>query len=382
MQKKVMALAVAGALAAPAALAQVQIGGGIHLQYYNNDSGRTGFEKVDYLTTSEPEIYIRGEEKLGGGLSTWFQCTSSFDVLGTAAGARPAFSGAPAAGNASSTVAASASQWCGRNSAIGFRGDFGNVFFGTWDTPHKLVSNLARGWWGGTNTLQGGTLQILANGSDSNLGNQGSSFFRRQSRSINYHSPDWGGFNLNVATSSANEGTSITTASGIDKPRLMSLAGQYRTGPFFAGVGYEKHENYSAVNASDQSMNAAVGFTFAGVARVSALYMSVEYKPDAGTKLEADGFALYLDWTISGPHKLYAQWASRGDAKSAGTTLSATGTDVMGLAYGYSFSKRTQVYVAYNEMKNDANAAFSMGTTNSTTGGKQKVIGFGLRHSF
>lgn len=365
MQKKVMALAVAGALAAPAALAQVQIGGSIHLQYFNNDSGRTGFEKTDVMATSEPEIYIRGEEKLGGNLSTWFQCTSSFDVIGVAA---------------SNTTGAG--QWCGRNSAIGFRGDFGNVFFGTWDTPHKLVSNLARGWWGGTNTLQGGTLQILANGSDSNVANAGSSFFRRHQRSINYHSPDWGGFNLNVATSSANEATSITTASGIDKPRLMSLAGQYRTGPFFAGLGYEKHDNFGAVNASDTSMNVALGFTFAGAIRVSALYMTVEYKPDAGAKTKTDGIALYLDWTLGGPHKLYAQFAQRGDADVGGTTISETGTDVMGVAYGYSFSKRTQGYVAYNEMSNDANINFSQGTTASTLGGKQKVIGLGLRHSF
>lgn len=365
MQKKVMALAVAGALAAPAAMAQVQIGGGIHLQYFNNDSGRTGFEKTDVMATSEPEIYIRGEEKLGGGLSAWFQCTSSFDVIGVAA---------------SNTTGAG--QWCGRNSAIGFRGDFGNVFFGTWDTPHKLVSNLARGWWGGTNTLQGGTLQILANGSDSNVANAGSSFFRRHQRSINYHSPDWGGFNLQVASSSANEATSITTASGVDKPRLMSVAGQYRTGPFFAGVGYESHDNFGGVNSSDSSINVAAGFTFFGALKVSALYMQVEYKPDVGPKVEADGFALYGDWRLSGPHSLYVQWASRSDADVGGVTQTATGTDVLGFAYGYSFSKRTQGYVAYNEMKNDTNINFSQGTTASTLGGKQKVIGLGLRHSF
>jgi predicted porin len=208
MNKKVMALAVAGALAAPAAaLAQVQIGGSIHLQYFNHDSGSDASKETDVLTTSEPEMYIRGEEKLGGGTSAWFQCTSSFDVLGQGLG-----------------------SFCGRNSGIGFRGGFGNVFAGTWDTPHKLVTNLARGWWGGTNTLQGGSLVLLAQGSDSNIGNATGSltFFRRQRRSINYHSPNWGGFTLNAAVSAGTEATALPESSGL-KPRLYSIGGQFRS---------------------------------------------------------------------------------------------------------------------------------------------------------
>jgi predicted porin len=363
MQKKLMALAVAGALTAPAALAQVQIGGGIHLQYFMNDPDNpSSSSKSDYLTTSEPEVYLRGEEKLGGGLSVWFQCTSSFDVLGQGLG-----------------------SWCGRNSAIGFRGDFGNFFFGTWDTPHKLVSNLARGWWGGTNTLQGGTLTILANGSDSNIGNSGSSFFRRHRRSINYHSPDWSGFNLNAAFSSQNEATNLPDSSPL-KPRMMSIAGQFRTGPFFAGVGYEKHTDFGNVASDDSSINAVVGFTFAGAIRVSAMFMQVEYDPGSGVgKTEHDGMAFYLDWTLGGPHKLYVQYALRNETEFAGAEIPDSAADVLGVAYGYSFSKRTQGYIAYNSMGFDGpTGGLSLGTTTvgSTVGGSQKVYGVGLRHSF
>jgi predicted porin len=361
MQKKVMALAVAGALTAPAALAQVQIGGSIHLQYFMNDPDNDLASKSgDYLTTSEPEIYIRGEEKLGGGLSVWFQCTSSFDVLGQGLGA-----------------------WCGRNSGIGFRGDFGNLFFGTWDTPHKLVTNLARGWWGGTNTLQGGTATILYNGSDSNVGNTGSSFFRRHRRSINYHSPDWSGFNLQAAFSSQNEVTNIPDAAP-EKPRMLSVAGQFRTGPFFAGVGYESHQDFVATQGDDTSINLVVGFTFAGAVRVSAMYATVEYDPTGGVKTEHDGYAVYVDWTLGGPHKLYFQWAMRNETEVGGTEIADSALDVMGVAYGYSFSKRTQGYIAYNSMSADPAVAANLGTTTagSTLGGSQKVYGVGLRHSF
>ena len=358
MHKSVMALAVAGALTAPAALAQVQIGGSIHLQYFNHDPDNdTVSSSHDNLRTSEPELYIRGEEKLGGGLSVWFQCTSSFDVLGPASG-----------------------SWCGRNSAIGFRGDFGNVFFGNWDTPHKLVTNLARGWWGGTNTLQGGTAAILFNDSQT-AANAGSSFFRRSSRSINYHSPDWSGFNINAAFTSQNEATDIPD-SAAEKPRMMSLSGLYRTGPFFAGVGYEKHTDFSAVQSDDTSFNVAVGFTFAGAVRVSALYANVEYDPNVGGKTEHDGYALYVDWSLGGPHKLYVQYGLRNETKVGGTEVPDTAVDVLGVAYGYSFSKRTQGYIAYNSMSNDPAVNFDMGTADAAAGGKQKAIGVGLRHSF
>jgi predicted porin len=303
----------------------------------------------------------------------WFQCTSSFDVIGVAA---------------SNTTGAG--QWCGRNSAIGFRGGFGNVFFGTWDTPHKLVSNLARGWWGGTNTLQGGSLTLLANGSDSNVPNRGDTFFRRHQRSINYHSPDFGGFSFQAATSSGNEATAFTTGSPL-KPRLMSLAGQFRTGPFFAGVGYEKHDDFNPggvataayLGGSDESINVAVGFTFFGNLRVAGLYMQNEFEAGDGfgSTVETTGYAVYVDWTIAGPHSLKFQWATVGDDEG-NPPVASSGAQVYGAAYSYAMSKRTSVYVAYNEMKNDSNANYSFGTTATTLGGNQKVIGLGLRHSF
>jgi len=373
MNKKVMALAVAGALAAPgAALAQVTIGGGLHYQYFQHDSGIDVRKKTDVLNSSEPEIYFRAEEKLGGGLSTWLQCTSSFDVIGV---------------GASSTTGGAG--WCGRNSAVGFRGDFGNAFIGTWDTPQKLVVNLARGWWGGTNTLQGGSLVLLGNGSDSNLPNTGFSFFRRHQRSINYHSPNWGGFSVQAATSAANEATAFTSGSPL-KPRLMSLAGQFRTGPFFAGVGYEQHGDFNLIPGDDTNFTVSVGFTIAGVARISGLYMQNEYDPTtkslATPGVKDGGYAVYLDWTIAGPHKLYVQWALRPntdvDIGTGSVEAPSTEAQVMGIAYGYSLSKRTQLYVAWNEMSNDPNANFTFGTTAGSFGGKQKAIGVGMRHSF
>jgi predicted porin len=384
MNKKVMALAVAGALAAPAtALAQVQIGGGLHYQYFDWDSGATASKKTDALNSSEPEIYFRGEEKLGGGNSVWFQCSSSFDIVGTGA--------SNASGNA---------QWCGRNSAFGMRGGFGNVFVGNWDTPQKLITNLARGWWGGTNTLQGGSLVLLGNGT-ATAGNTGTSFFRRQNRGINYHSANWGGFTLNAMFSSGNEQTALSEGSPF-KPRMYSIGGQFQTGPFFAGIGLEQHKDFNITTAvqsqKDDNFNLAVGYTIAG-ARISALYFDTKYEIGnaAGQDLKKKGYALYVDWRIAGPHSLYFQYAQADDSKGNSTAAVgsfaapmvgavanplSTGATVIGAAYGYSFSKRTQGYVAYNQLENDDGANFTFGTSAGSLGGKQTAIGVGLKHSF
>ena len=256
MNKKVMALAVAGALAAPAvAVAQVEIGGSVHLQYFSSDSGNTNSKKTDVLTTSEPEIYVRGEDKLGGDMSAWFQCTSSMDILGTAASSGNSTATSGTALNPTTTTGAAPGQWCGRNSAIGMKGGFGNIFAGNWDTPQKLVVNQARGWWGGTNTLQGGSLVLLGNGAGSDVGNGGpgtsaaNSFFRRQNRSISYWSPSWSGFNVNAMFSASNEATALSDGSNL-KPRMYSLAGMYTLGAFFAGLGYESHKDFNPTNAA------------------------------------------------------------------------------------------------------------------------------------
>ena len=389
--KKLLAAAVAGAFAAaPAAvLAQgstVQIGGNLHLIYgIHNPNNDSISSKHDNLHMSEPQMFIRGEEKLGGGLSVWFQCTSSFDVVGT--GAQSTTGGA---------------QFCGRNSGIGFKGGWGNLFAGTWDTPHKINWSQARGWWGGTNAFAG-TARLLLNGSQSNAGNTGASFYRRQARSFHYHSPRWGGFSVNAAISSGNERATEPDVLGLEQ-RLWSVGGAYRGGPLYVGLSYERHEDYNPGAApiaayrasgggSDESWSLVGVYTFANSIRLSGTYVRNEFENTLGggvDSLKTDGWSLYLDWRIAGPHSFKAQYGSVDDAE--GTVGAAagnyavgtnTGGKVWGVAYAYDFSKRTQAYVGYTRMKNDSNtAAFDQGIVDASLGGKQTLMGVGLKHRF
>ena len=119
MKKKALALAVAGALGVPAlAFAQtstVQIYGQVRVDYQYLDQG-DGLRKLDGFATYDTYIGFRGEEKLGGGLSAWFQCESTLNITG-----EENFE----------------NGFCTRNSGVGFKGAWGNIFFGNWDLPTR-----------------------------------------------------------------------------------------------------------------------------------------------------------------------------------------------------------------------------------------------------
>jgi predicted porin len=371
MHKSVMALAVAGALAAPAAMAQqVTVGGSFNILFYNHDSDNaSNSSSSDVMESSESEILIRAEDKVGGGLTVWAQCASSADGV---------------VGGVADTTGR---VLCTRNSALGFRGDFGNIFFGNWDTPMKLVQNAARGWFSGTNGLYGGSMIILANDSQSGASNTGISFYRRQANSANYQSPSWGGFSVAAAFSASNESQTIADSAGLT-PRLMGLNGMYRGGPLLFGLAYEKHDDYGnagAVSTTDDAFSVLAGVQFGGF-NIRAFFQKNTYEDGAGGEIKQGGIGIYADWQISGPHALHFGYAKSDDIEvtALGGDQPDTGAEWMNIAYSYDLSKRTQLLFAYNQLKNDANVNFSLGVQSSVTtlGGKGKSIGAAIRHRF
>lgn len=392
MNKKVMALAVAGALAAPAAaLAQVQIGGSLTVLWYLHDPDRPSASEGDILEPSEPELYFRAAEKLGGGVSVWFQCASQLDAF---------IGGAEAADG-----------FCNRNSGVGFQGSFGNFFVGNWDTPSKLVQNRLRGWFSGTNALAGGSMRLLANSSSSGAPNpipvggsatatvgdggnaRGTSFYRRQSNLVSYHSPNWGGFSFMAAFSANNESTALADSTGLT-PRLLGINGQYAQGPFYVGLAYEKHDDYNPgatagyTGGSDNNLTVVVGFRMAGF-NVRAGYLANEYETTSANTVETDGFGIFADWNIQGPHTLRLAYSTVDDPEgTAGsragsyTVGNARGADHMTFAYSYALSKRTEVSAAYNQIDNDTNASFGLGKVGASAGSKQTAVGLLLKHRF
>src|SRR5712691_2334428 len=223
MQKKLLTMAVAGALAAPCiALAQssVEVYGTINMafgkfKYGDGATGRTadgtarttvGADVSKWDVANGASNYgLRGRENVGGGLSAWFQIEQN----------------APLERSSNQAI-----KPASRNSAVGIQGGFGNVFVGQWTTPWADLDALwgigTVGFWGpvtsiigrrettGTapnpncinNQSSGGFISpgipaagIVCDAVESN-GGVGHAFWRRPSQAVLYQSPVFSGVQI------------------------------------------------------------------------------------------------------------------------------------------------------------------------------------------
>lgn len=409
MHKKLLAVAVAGALGAPGiALAQastVQIYGTMYLEYGYADQGTRGtpaaqglgggaatgqLNNVDIMQRPGSNIGFKGEEKLGGGLSAWFQCESTADLRGQ-----------------------DQNGWCGRNSAIGVKGGFGNVFVGRWDTAFKRV--LGPAMVGSNAAGAFGTSYLLAGGSTSTIGNASrGSFFRRQSNMVNYDSPRFGGFQVLAGFSSgqagaaAPVGTATTTGAANAKPRVLSLGAQYSAGPLFVSAAYERHNEFGAPGTvgagvgdlDDSGWLIGAAYTW-GPVRFGGVYTRQELDASTTTESKISAWQLGVDWRIVGPHGLRAAYTKVDDVEGNSTVAVAgsnairpaaliggvagnTGAKQWQVRYVYTFSKRTEFNAGYVKLDNDGQGTYTLGGLNAPVvgGNSQDAWVTSLRHRF
>ncbi len=380
MNKKLIAVAVAGAFAAPAvALAQtstVQIYGKMTYEYARIDQG-TGRINTDYADTpGGTSIGFKGEEKLGGGLSAWFQCESSADVRGI-----------------------DQTGLCTRNSAVGFKGGFGNIYFGRWDTPMKKALNVGStgaqetGSFGASFMAFGGS-----GGTDSISGTFASNRNRWKRRDVamtNYDSPNFGGFQVFAAISPGNHSADYDMAAGTPnpKPRVVSLAGVYKAGKLGIGVGYERHQDFRsglADQGDDKALGVSAKYGF-GKFAIGATYLDARYDMAGSQELKKKTFTVGAEIELSGPHGIELGYTNAGDSKGNSTTaisdLAASGPETGGqqysIAYVHKFSKRTEGRLIYTRISNDNNASYKLGSAGGVAAGEsQSAFGFHVGHRF
>jgi len=360
MHKKLMAVAVAGTLAAPLlAVAQstVQIYGRVTYEYGVADGGDR-YDSTDYADTpGGSAIGFKGVESLGGGMSAWFQCETSADIRGF------------------DTVGL-----CSRNSAVGFRGGFGNIYFGKWDTPMKKALNVGSVGGEETGLLGMSFLPFGGSGGTSSSpeasGSGGLSrerWKRRETCLTTYDTPSWGGFQLMGAFSCKNRPFDEGLSDGVanSDTRIWSVAASYVNGPFGIAAGYEEHKNFGAIGdptggKSDKGYGGGISWTFANSIQVGATYLRREWEL-LGGDLKKDTATIGVEWNIAGPHEIHAQYAWAGDSKGgadvglggrggAPAPGGGTGADAWSIAYQYAFSKRTTIKFGYVRVSNDSNS--------------------------
>jgi predicted porin len=397
MNKKLVAVAVAGLLAAPLAAqaqnANVTLYGRLNLDL-ENVSGRQADgtnPRVWRLSSNSSRLGVRGTEALGGGLNAIFQIEQN--VSGDT-------------GNSSSSGFAS------RETFVGLQGNWGTFKMGKFlmplDDMHPIFGNVPTFTTSILSTADlwaQGTLSKGAGGFDARLGN-----------SLRYDSPVWSGFNFSsqIALRDSSGFADIAPPAGdngehgaeLRHAYVWGLAGFYNNGPLQVGTAYERNTKVRGPGLSDYDWTITAAYNF-GVIRPALVYEKISYDVATGGDLKRDFWGVSATAPI-GPGVLYAFFGHAGDGKGS----SADGSRVGGLtkggetssqqwevSYSYPLSKRTTVYAGYVKLQNDRNAAYTFNinayTINTTctgignaadlacgSNGKPDGFVFGLIHLF
>jgi len=372
MNKKLMAVAVAGALAAPAvALAQTTIYGTLKAEYgltvsQPNTAANATRHDAEGLNSGASNIGFRGEEKLGGGMAAWYQCESDLRFI--------------------SGSTRTSGSICDRNSALGLKGGFGNFYIGTWDSPIKRASGVTRiteetGWTGSQHM----TLSSAA-------GPSGHS--ERYTQTINYDTPNMGGFTASLQVTSLNATFNAVETAAVEG-RAMGLGAQFATGPLAVVAGYDKRDENRAdgglINSEDTAWLLGVRYRI-GPVTLGFTYTNIEADDGAGTVVERPAWNLAGEWQI-GAGAIRVGYALADDTDVNGATVNSSGAKQYQIGYWHNLSKRTKAYAAYVKLDNDSNGIYNLtglsaGSSLSAAnlgvfpGDSADAVAVGLFHSF
>lgn len=404
MQKKLITVAVAGALAVPGiAMAQnaTEVYGTVNMAFGNFKYGEgTAAQVADGATATTigslskwdvssgaSNFGVRSRENLGGGLAAWIQIENGANM------------------ERSNNIASGVST---RNSAIGMQGGFGNIFLGQWTTPWSDLDALwgigTVGYWGPVTAIIGRRENTGAspNPNCANLGRGvpgscdanesaggvGHAFWRRFSQAVFYQSPVMAGVQVKLAYQT-NDNKSTGNVSTNADPSAYSASVQWAGmgGRARVGAAMDRHKDWTSIGGSDTGYRVTGGWNF-GVLDVGLAYETMKYKClgnqpglSVGTNpnglpstCESEGDIKAKQYGVAlavpvGPGSIRASYAVAKDLEGpvttaantgvAGTHMSDTGAKQYNIGYEHRFSKRTNVGVGYAKIDNKANAQFT-----------------------
>src|SRR5690349_5980000 len=377
MNKKLMALAVAGALGAPAvALAQeVQIYGraNVGVDTYSATGATAAGSDVKSRTRvfdQGSRLGFRGTEDLGGGLKTIWQIESGVNIdTGSA-------NGQSGAANTSTGTLAT------RDSYAGLEGGFGRVQFGRlalWYTNGVIEQMTANYVNIGTPESSGALSRI-------------SQPLTRQSNVAMYTTPTFSGFNAGVYYVPNSE---AATAGQNTDSNITGLVANY-SGIVNVKADYAKNKQQTgqgvSANPSDiTGIKVGVGYPYMPGAQVSLILISLKQTNQgnvAGEDIKQNGFV--VSWEqVFGNIQALAQVARSAKATGCNATV-CDNTDSQSYMIGarYLLSKRTAVYATYNKTTNKDNANLDYksagynAVANIGNGADPQILGVGILHNF
>lgn len=351
MQKKIIALAIASALTAPA-VAMADAGGNVSMYGVAdlsvdmvNDGNTTASGSSNNLVSNASRIGFKGAEDLGGGLTAVFQMEKEVNLDN---------------GSAATQTDLAGNAMFDRNTFIGVASaDMGTVLFGRHDTPYKIST---RG------------LDVFADSAADNR--QVMSFHdTRLNNVIAYISPSLSGLTIAAASEFGAEGATAASKKGT----ALSLAGMYSAGGIFGTLAYQsvKLGNVGDLNAAPLGLSVndeLKSFKLGGGYTMDAITVNaVIEKPKATISgVETSNTNLYIGgkFALSGTDAVKLAYGKSGDSTTGGLKATDNHTQVS-LGYDHDMSKRTSVYALYNKH-----------TDNSVGGADPSTVSFGMKHAF
>jgi predicted porin len=417
MNKKLVAVAVAGLLAAPLAQAQtanVTLYGRINIdmEFVSGRLANNTDPTVYRVTSNSTRFGLRGTESLGGGLNAIFQIE-----------------------NGSIQATTTGGNLAGRDTFVGLSGNWGRFYMGRFQAPYDDI----HGIFGNDNTASTSilsTASVWAQGFAGQPVNGG--FDDRLQQSIRYDMPSMAGFSgaAQFSTYGGNVGPSgqVNPSSNTN---AQSYGLFYRNGPAIIGTAYEYHHNTrgtSQLPLSDWAWSVAAKWQFSGF-NIAGVYEKMEYEVNNGAnplmqvrnKLKRNFWAVDTTINIGANGQLFIYYGQAGDGKGSAentpapvitnTTCNAAGVCVAGavtgsnisrvaglakgpdtgakhweISYSYDLSRRTRIYTGYVKLDNDSNASYNFninaypGNAGGATGGPvgMNLSGFvmGMYHNF
>jgi len=418
MQKKLLGVAVAAALAVPTlALAQssVQVYGTVHMSlnrasFSGDTAGTLNSDSKWGVTNHASNWGLRSTENLGGGLTAWFQTEFNMQLTRN--------NGVSEGENTS------------RNSGVGLRGGFGNVYVGTWESPWTQTFRMwdvgTIGGWGPTTviigrgqstgmspstsctnadasstgtgtasvtalaptTITGGAGKAICGNASTSGGGIGHALWRRYSYAVFYESPIWSGVQAKLAiqpnenkTNFVNSGVTLSNGAGsVVGVNANPYSWSYSLS--WTGMGGRARaywaqlfdHDWTSIGQTDNGWTIGGGYDF-GPVNLGATYETMKYKVGGNSlatgvaqtaAVAAAGDVTAAEWAIGvaipvGPGHIGVSYAKANALSYAGTAplLNDTGAKQWNLGYEWTLSKRTALGFGVARISNGAQATFA-----------------------
>ena len=339
MQKKIIALAVAGLVSGVAfAQTNVTVYGVADAAYTYSKQGNAKFSGVESGGWNGGRVGFKGEEALGNGLKAIFTYEFGTDA------------------DVNSGLTAT------RLSFVGLSGNFGSVTLGRQASPSYLFLGATSS--NDITTVYPVNLMLSSSDAFSTMSTGGTG---RWDNSIAYSSPNFSGLDVRAIYSFGEKVRDSYSDASTDAGKV-GLGVRYANGPLYLTAIYQAvldDDGPTSLNADDVpgSKSWAIGGAYDfKVVKLWANYIQEKWDnggPLANYAIPTDGDAKHKLWSVG----LSVPVGQAGTVRAEYMQVKADELDSgkakgFGIGYDYDLSKRTRIYTAVSRINNDDGMAW------------------------